>query len=271
MPEMAFCARRLMPIVVVETTCPVESVARSALVSAVRYVLPLFVSCEVEAYVKSVVEAARRLVVLNAEVVALVVSPAYEVWVNGSEAVEQVEQVRVREPPRATDPPPPRGPVVFTVSAPPLFSKEFPIVVVETSFPVESTPRSAEERLVKYAFLSTVRTDVDAYCETRLVEDAVPKNPVPETARDVEEAKLMVWSAVHVLALESNWELETRHVPFMEKHPPARSMPLANVDVAAVPETLRYVVASAPENVEVELVPATFRNPWTVDVPVVSP
>ena len=145
-----------MPIVVVETTCPVESVARSALVSAVRYVLPLFVSCEVEAYVKSVVEAARRLVVLNAEVVALVVSPAYEVWVNGSEAVEQVEQVRVREPPRATDPPPPRGPVVFTVSAPPFVRYVFPTVVVATTFPVESVPRRIPARPEAVRYVSRV-------------------------------------------------------------------------------------------------------------------
>ena len=33
--------------------------------------------------------------------------------------------------------------------------------------------------------------------------------------------------------------LVTTQVPFTEKHPPARSMPLANVEVAAVPVTLR--------------------------------
>ena len=49
---------RLAPIVVVETTFPVESVPRSALVSAVRYVLPVFVSRVVEAWVAKVEEAA---------------------------------------------------------------------------------------------------------------------------------------------------------------------------------------------------------------------
>jgi len=46
--------------------------------------------------------------------------------------------------------------------------------------------------------------------------------------------------------------------PRMEKQPPERSMPEAKVDVAELPVMLRYVVASAPENVEVAL-PCTTR------------
>ena len=41
-------------------------------------------------------------------------------------------------------------------------------------------------------------------------------------------------------------------VPEMEKHPPERSMPLAKVEVALVPVTLRYVDCTPPEKVEVE-------------------
>lgn len=37
---------------------------------------------------------------------------------NGYEEVEQVAQVKLRVPPSATEPPPPSGAAVFTVSAP---------------------------------------------------------------------------------------------------------------------------------------------------------
>jgi len=40
-------------------------------------------------------------------------------------------------------------------------------------------------------------------------------------------------------------------LPDTEKHPPARSMPRANVDVAAVPVTFRYVDWTPPVKVEV--------------------
>ena len=55
------------------------------------------------------------------------------------------------------------------------------------------------------------------------------------------------------------------------KHPAVRLKPLAAVEVAFVPVRFKYVVARAPENVEVEFVPATFRKPRSVEVPVVSP
>ena len=58
-------------------------------------------------------------------------------------------------------------------------------------------------------------------------------------------------------------------LPSIEKQPPVRLRPLAKVEVALVPVTLRYVDARAPEKVEVELVPATFKMPWMVEVPVV--
>ena len=60
-------------------------------------------------------------------------------------------------------------------------------------------------------------------------------------------------------------------VPLMEKHPERRSKPLAAVEVAFAPVRFKYEAASAPENVEVELVPRTFRKPWMVEVPVVLP
>ena len=69
--------------------------------------------------------------------------------------------------------------------------------------------------------------------------------------------------------------LVTRHVPLMEKHPPARSTPLAKVLVAEVPVTLRYVDVKPPVNVVVEGEPnvAAPVDPLnaraaTVDVPV---
>src|SRR3989344_4185129 len=60
-----------------------------------------------------------------------------------------------------------------------------------------------------------------------------------------------------------------RQVPLIDTQPPVRLRPLAKVEVALVPVTLRYVDARAPEKVEVELVPATFKMPWMVEVPVV--
>jgi len=47
---------------------------------------------------------------------------------------------------------------------------------------------------------------------------------------------------------------EVRHVPFTEKHPPERSIPLANVEVADVPVMLRYVAWMPAANVEVAVV-----------------
>ena len=43
------------------------------------------------------------------------------------------------------------------------------------------------------------------------------------------------------------------HVPFTEKHPFARLMPFANVDVAEVPVRLRYVVVKPLARVDVAL------------------
>ena len=56
---------------------------------------------------------------------------------------------RVRVPPRATEPPPEIPEVVLIVRAPEFVRRELPIVVVETSLPVESVPKSADVRLVK--------------------------------------------------------------------------------------------------------------------------
>ena len=62
-------------------------------------------------------------------------------------------------------------------------------------------------------------------------------------------------------------------VPDTEKHPPARSIPRANVEVAAVPVTLRYadwtppvnVVVAGEPNVAAPVVPLKARAA-TVDV-----
>lgn len=47
--------------------------------------------------------------------------------------------------------------------------------------------------------------------------------------------------------------------------------PEATVDVAPVPVRFKYVEASPPENVEVELLPTIFRNPCSVEVPAAVP
>jgi len=58
------------------------------------------------------------------------------------------------------------------------------------------------------------------------------------------------------------------HVPFTEKHPPARSMPRAKVEVADVPVMLRYVDWMPPVNVDVP-VPLTASEP-AESVPMVA-
>ncbi|KKU77041.1 MAG: hypothetical protein UY04_C0064G0007 [Parcubacteria group bacterium GW2011_GWA2_47_7] len=100
-----------------------------------------------------------------------------------------------------------------------------------------------------------------------------PKYALSKTESWVDDAPAeKSWSAVQVLAAESETPpLPVMHVPFIAKQPLARLNPLPAVEVAEVPERLRYVEVKPPENVEVELVPATFRNPWIVEVPVVLP
>ena len=66
-----------------------------------------------------------------------------------------------------------------------------PMVVVATTFPVESTPRSAEGRLVKYSFPETVRAVVEAPPVKKVgaekVEEAVERMPpVKPTMVEVE-------------------------------------------------------------------------------------
>jgi hypothetical protein len=43
------------------------------------------------------------------------------------------------------------------------------------------------------------------------------------------------------------------HVPFFAKHPPLKSIPLANVDVAEVPVIFKYVAETPAPNVDVAL------------------
>ena len=73
-----------------------------------------------------------------------------------------------------------------------------------------------------------------------------------------------------MLAVERSVRPETRQVPLILKHPLATLIPFASV-VVADPETLRFCTDTLPENVDVELVPATLRKPWIVEVPVVLP
>ena len=88
---------------------------------------------------------------------------------------------------------------------------------------------------------------------------------------------------------------DVRQAPFTTIQPVVMLIPLANVEVAVVDVTLSKLVCvppakvevdvfdttrlftlvdaaeRLPEKVEVEFVPATLRNPWMVEVPVVSP
>jgi hypothetical protein len=50
-----------------------------------------------------------------------------------------------------------------------------------------------------------------------------------------------------------------KHTPFIEKHPPARSIPRAKVEVAAVPVTFKYAVESPAVSVEVAG-PVTYKD-----------
>lgn len=72
-------------------------------------------------------------------------------------------------------------------------------------------------------------------------------------------------------AVSDGPELELMHVPFIEKQPARRLKPFAAEEVAVELVMLRTFAASPPEKVEVEFVPTTFKNPWTVEVPVVLP
>src|SRR3989344_2277988 len=105
-------------------------------------------------------------------------------------------------------------------------------------------------------------------CEAEKSEEvAVSTQALPSySKRSPYAAAVMV---VSVRESRSVTLLPPMQVPLIDTHPPVRLMPLANVLVADVPLILRYVEARAPENVEVELVPATFRMPWMVEVPVV--
>ena len=102
-----------MPIDVVATTLPVASVERTALVTLVRYVFPVLVSCVVEACVKYVVEAMTMVFLSHRGVVVdWLATPLYESGVKIHGAVS------VMVPPKATDPPPVRPEPAVTVSAP---------------------------------------------------------------------------------------------------------------------------------------------------------
>ena len=119
-----------------------------------------------------------------------------------------------------------------------------------------------------------VREPIVPALEKRFVEEAVVAKKVVEVALPKVTFPVKVLAPLHVLMSERRVEdaeepLE-RQVPFTAKQPAPRLMPLAAVEVAE-PVTLSAVVCNAPENVEVELVPATVRKPWMVEVPVVPP
>ena len=114
----------------------------------------------------------------------------------------------------------------------------------------------------RLVFPETVSCVVDACvalnCPTT-VEEAWDMNP-----------PWKVWRSVHELTAPSSVRLLARHVPATEKQPVDRLTPFWKVEVAE-PPTLRLPTLRLPLKVDVLFVPATFKNPWMVDVPVVLP
>jgi hypothetical protein len=106
--------------------------------------------------------------------------------------------------------------ICASASVPP--TRLAPIVVVATTLPEESVPRSAEVSAVRYVFPVFVSIVVEA-CASCVkpvnVEEACERRPL-----------WSVWRAVQVLAEERSWEFETRHVPFTAKQPEARFTPV---------------------------------------------
>ena len=80
----------------------------------VAFVLVLFTEVSNES-VDEAVEIKPAVSLIAVDVAAVTSAPNVPA-VKGYENVEQVAQVSVSEPPRATEPPPARGPVVLTVS-----------------------------------------------------------------------------------------------------------------------------------------------------------
>src|SRR3989344_4452494 len=122
------------------------------------------------------------------------------------------------------------------------------------------------------AFDMPARVRVPA--ESKLEVALPPKYALSKTESCVDEAPAAnSWSAVHVLAAERLAPASPPaeiHVPLTEKHPVTTFTPLANVDVAD-PVCVKFSAERPPENVEVELVPVTFKNPCKVDVPLAAP
>jgi hypothetical protein len=100
----------------------------------------------------------------------------------------------------------------------------------------------------------------------RMVEDAWSP-PLAQTAMVVVGAS--VFAPKFCVTFQSLKAAEPTHTPLMEKQPPPRTMPLAKVD-EAVEETMLRTSAWRPfAKVEVA-VPATFRSPLMVVLPVLS-
>lgn len=75
----------------------------------------------------------------------------------------------------------------------------------------------------------------------------VPSHELPEMVSKVVLEFAKLFKLVHVLTSTRSVEeavlplLPPTQVPLIEKHPPARSMPRANVEVADVPVIFKYV------------------------------
>ena len=134
--------------------------------------------------------------------------------------------MRFKVPPRDTEPPPERSPVelmvtdefascVFVIVPERRFA---PIVVVETTFPVLSVPRSALVSAVKYVFPVLVKSVVEAFAscvKPVKVEEACEIRP-----------DWNVWRALQMFADARSCAFPTRQVPFTAKQPDAMLKPV---------------------------------------------
>src|SRR3990167_7029795 len=161
--------------------------------------------------------------------------------------------------------------VARTVAAPAVKLAPVPVMLVPTK--ADGVPRAGVTRVGELENTTLpVPVSSESHCEKcceveKSEEVAVSTQALPSYSKRSPYAAAVV--VVSVRESRSVTLLPPMQVPLIDTHPPVRLMPLANVLVADVPVILRYVEARAPENVEVELVPATFRMPWMVEVPVV--
>ena len=161
--------------------------------------------------------------------------------------------------------------VARTVAAPAVKLAPVPVMLVPTK--ADGVPRAGVTRVGELENTTLpVPVSSESHCEKCCEVEKSEEVAVSTHAEPLYMRRSPYAAAVMVVSVRESRvvTLEVpRQVPLIDTQPPVRLRPLAKVEVALVPVTLRYVDARAPEKVEVELVPATFKMPWMVEVPVV--